>query len=202
MNLTTIIKQQINASINTKLAVLEMLPDVINSSGQVLWKALQQGNKILCCGNGGSASDAQHFSAELLGRYVSERPSFPAIALNTDTSTLTAIGNDYGYTEVFARQIRALGQPGDVLVAITTSGNSANIIAAIDAARERGMQIIALTGKQGGKLTELLQPTDTHVCIPDNVTSRIQEAHILVIHCWCEIIDHMYISNNPSMFKK
>jgi D-sedoheptulose 7-phosphate isomerase len=202
MNLTNLIKEQINASINTKLAVLEMLPDTIANSGQVLSNALQQGNKILCCGNGGSASDAQHFSAELLGRYVNERPSFPAIALNTDTSTLTAIGNDYGYTEVFARQIRALGQPGDVLVAISTSGNSANIIAAIDAARERGMQIIALTGKEGGKLAALLQPADVHVCVPDNTTSRIQEAHILVLHCWCEIIDHIYISNNPSMFKK
>lgn len=117
------------------------------------------------------------------------------------TSTLTAIGNDYGYNEVFARQIRALGQHGDVLVAITTSGNSANIISAIAAARERGMQIIALTGKQGGKLAPLLQATDLHVCIPETVTSRIQESHILVLHCWCEIIDHIYISNKPSTFK-
>lgn len=202
MNLTTLIKEQINSSIKTKLAVLETLPDFIANSGQMLSNALQQGQKILCCGNGGSAADAQHFSAELLGRFVMERPSFPAIALNTDTSTLTAIGNDYGYSEVFARQIRALGQSGDVLVAISTSGNSANIIAAIGAARERDMQIIALTGKQGGKLAELLQPTDVHVCIPDNITSRIQEAHTLVLHCWCEIIDHIYISNKPSTFKK
>lgn len=202
MNLTTIIKQQINSSINTKLALLETLPEIIASSGQIISNALQNGHKILCCGNGGSAADAQHFSAELLGRYINERPSFPAIALNTDTSTLTAIGNDYGYTEVFARQISALGQPGDVLVAITTSGNSANIIAAMDAARQRGMQIIALTGKQGGKVASLLQPTEIHVCVPDNTTSRIQEAHILILHCWCEIIDHIYISNNPSMFKK
>lgn len=151
MNLIASITAQINASIKTKFAVLEALPQVIASSGEVLSAALKRGNKILCCGNGGSASDAQHFSAELLGRYVTERPGLPAIALTTDTSTLTAVGNDYGYEQVFSRQIQALGQPNDVLLAISTSGNSANVIAAITAARRQNMQIIALTGKSGGK---------------------------------------------------
>lgn len=189
MNIINLIQAQINASINTKLAVLEQLPATIAAAGELLAVCLHQGNKILCCGNGGSAADAQHFSAELLGRYVKDRPGLPAIALNTDTSTVTAIANDYGYQQVFARQIQALGQPGDVLLAITTSGNSENINLAITEAKKQGMGVIALTGKGGGKLTAYLQPQDIHICVPDNVTSRIQEAHIMILHCLCEVID-------------
>lgn len=184
------IQAQINDSINTKLAVLELLPQAIANAGELMRDCLQQGHKILCCGNGGSAADAQHFSAELLGRYVKERPGLPAIALHADTSTVTAIGNDYGYQNVFARQIQALGQPGDVLLAITTSGNSENILLAIAAAKQKGMRIIALTGKSGGKLAEVLQAEDMHICVPGTMTtSRIQEAHIMILHCLCEVID-------------
>lgn len=189
--LTETVSAQIDASIKTKLSVRELLSSTIAHTGQIMANALQQGNKILCCGNGGSASDAQHFSAELLGRYVNERRALPAIALNTDTSTLTAVGNDYGYEQVFARQIQALGKAGDVLIAISTSGNSPNILAAIDAARKANMQIIALTGKQGGKIASLLQANEQHVCVPSNITSNIQESHIMILHCWCEIIDRL-----------
>ena len=196
MSLVTNVQEQIKASINTKLAVLELLSQTITNAEELLAQALLRGNKILCCGNGGSAADAQHFSAELLGRYIQERQSLPAIALTTDTSTLTAVGNDYGYSHIFARQINALGNAKDVLIAITTSGNSDNILAAVEAARTRGMQIIALTGKNGGKLTTLLNTDDLHVCVPDNVTSRIQESHIMILHCWCEIIDNMCCNNS------
>jgi D-sedoheptulose 7-phosphate isomerase len=190
--LLEVVNNQINESIKTKLAVLEVLSAPIAKTGEILAQALLQGNKILCCGNGGSAADAQHFSAELLGRYIKERRALPAIALTTDTSTLTAVGNDYGYEHVFARQIHALAKPGDVLIAISTSGNSANIIAAIEAARECGMQIIALTGKSGGKIAGFLQEHEQHVCVPAQITSYIQESHIMIIHCWCEIIDRHF----------
>lgn len=189
MNLVECVSAQINASINTKQAVLATLPQAIADSGKILSDAISKNNKILCCGNGGSAADAQHFSAELLGRYVMERPSLPAIALTTDTSTLTAVGNDYGYEHVFSRQVFGLGQPGDVLIAISTSGNSPNVIAAIHAARERNMQVIALTGKGGGKMAGILQANEHHVCVPSDITSHIQEVHIMILHCWCEIID-------------
>lgn len=189
MDLKEIIKTEISASIAVKVKVLEQLTPAIAAAGELLATALLQGNKILCCGNGGSASDAQHFSAELLGRYVRERGSLPAIALNTDTATLTALANDYGYKQVFSRQIEGLGQPGDVLLAITTSGNSENIIAAVQTAQQRKMRVIALTGKNGGQLTSYLQPSDIHICIPAEVTSRIQESHITIIHCFCEVID-------------
>lgn len=197
MSLVANVKEQIKASINTKLAVLELLPEAITTAGEVLANALIRGNKVLCCGNGGSAADAQHFSAELLGRYVQERRSLPAIALTTDTSTITAVGNDYGYNQVFSRQVQALGNAGDVLIAITTSGNSDNIIAAIEAARARKMLVIALTGKEGGKMAAWLNSDELHVCVPDNVTSRIQESHIMILHCWCEIIDGMLAQVNP-----
>ncbi len=199
---TDFIKTYIDNSIRAKLAVAEVLNEAIAEAGDVLVSALQNGNKILCCGNGGSASDAQHFAAELLGRYIKEREGLPAMALNTDTSTLTAISNDYGYAQVFARQVQALGRADDVLIAITTSGNSENILNAVTAARARNMRIIVLTGKQGGKLAKHLQSADMLVCVPSDVVSHIQEAHIMVLHCWCALIDQRYISNAPSTFKK
>ncbi len=202
MNNVEMIQHHISSSISTKLAVSEMLAEDISLSGQVITTALQQGNKILCCGNGGSASDAQHFAAELVGRYVDDRISLPGIALNTDTSAITSIGNDYGYDQVFSRQIQGLGRAKDVLIAITTSGNSENILQAVRTAHERELHVIALTGKKGGKLTDLLRPHDVHICVPSDVTAHIQEAHIMILHCWCAIIDHIYISNQPSMFKK
>lgn len=189
MDKTQLIKDQINDSTSTKLALLESLPATIASAGQMLSASLKTGAKVLCCGNGGSAADAQHFSAELLGRYVRERQALAAIALNTDTSTLTAVGNDYGYQHVFERQVQGLGQAGDVLLAITTSGNSENIILAVQAAHAKNMRVIALSGKGGGKLNEYLKPEDTHICVPAKITSRIQESHILILHCLCEIID-------------
>lgn len=193
MSIVDGVRSQINGSITTKVAVLESLSPTIAETGKLLFNTLNQKNKILICGNGGSAADAQHFSAELLGRYVNERPSLAAIALTTDTSTLTAIGNDYGYEQVFSRQIHGLGQPGDTLIAISTSGNSPNVIAAIHAARERKMHVIALTGKKGGKIADLLQMNEAHVCIPSDITSYIQESHIMILHCWCEIIDQCLI---------
>ena len=145
--------------------------------------------KLLACGNGGSAADAQHFAAEMVGRFERERPELPAIALTTDTSILTAVANDYDFAQVFAKQVRALGRAGDVLLAISTSGNSGNVCAAIVAAHEREMRVVALTGKGGGKMNELLTPDDVHIDVPHSTTTRIQEVHILTIHCLCDAID-------------
>jgi len=152
-------------------------------------QSLLSGGKILSCGNGGSAGDSQHFSSELLNRFERERPSLPAIALTTDSSTVTSIANDYSYNEVFSKQIRALGNPGDVLLAISTSGNSANVIQAIQAAHEREMTVVALTGKNGGGMASLLTADDVEIRVPSDITARIQEVHLLVIHCLCDFID-------------
>jgi len=152
-------------------------------------EALRAERKILACGNGGSAADAQHFSAELLNRFERERPPLACIALTTDTSTLTSIGNDYHFDEIFAKQVHALGRPGDVLLGITTSGNSPNVLRAVEAARERGVACVALTGRNGGKLAGMLRPEDIHICVPATSTARIQEVHGLVIHCLCDLID-------------
>ncbi len=158
--------------------------------GIVLMAAsLKAGGKILACGNGGSAADAQHFAAELVNRFERERPPLAGLALTTDSSTLTSIGNDYGYEQVFEKQLRALGRKGDVLLAISTSGNSANVIAAMRAARELGMRIVALTGNGGGKMAALLAADDVHVCVPHKRTMRIQEVHLLALHCLCDGID-------------
>jgi D-sedoheptulose 7-phosphate isomerase len=161
----------------------------IARAGAVLTDCLFADGKILACGNGGSAADAQHFAAELVGRFERERPELPAIALTTDTSLLTAVANDYSFEQIFAKQVRALGAAGDVLLAISTSGNSPNVIAAVVAAHEREMRVIGLTGKGGGRVGELLAPEDVHLCVPHTRTMRIQEVHLLTIHCLCDVVD-------------
>ena len=182
--------QQIFAeSIETKQAALESTVSAIALAADAASQCLKDGFKILSCGNGGSAADAQHFSSELLNRFDRDRPGLPAIALTTDSSTLTSIANDYQYSEVFAKQIRALGKEGDVLLAISTSGNSDNISAAVNAAHETGMKVIALTGRDGGAIAKQLKSDDIEIRIPGESTARIQEVHLLVIHCICDIID-------------
>jgi D-sedoheptulose 7-phosphate isomerase len=176
-------------SANLKLAALGTLQAPIAQAIDLMAASLKAGGKILACGNGGSAGDAQHFSAELLNRFEMERPPLAAVALSTDTSTLTSIANDYSYEQVFEKQVRALGRRGDVLLAISTSGNSPNVLAAVKAARELGMGIVALTGRNGGRTPALLGPGDAHVCVPHERTARIQEVHLLALHCLCDGID-------------
>ena len=183
------IKEQFSDSIQTKIAAADALPGHIAAAADVITTALLGGHKILSCGNGGSACDSQHFSGELLNRYVTERPSLPAIALTTDAATITSIGNDYTFDDIFAKQIRGLGQKGDVLLAISTSGNSVNVVRAIEAAHSRGMSIVALTGRDGGSMAGLIHTTDVEIRVPSQVTARIQETHILIIHCLCDLID-------------
>lgn len=183
------IKANFTESIQTKIAAGEVLPEAIYRASQMMVEALIRGNKILGCGNGGSAGDAQHFSSEMLNRYERDRPSLPAMALTTDTPTLTSIANDYSYDEVFSKQVRALGQAGDILLAISTSGNSRNVINAMEAALSRDMTIVALTGKDGGEMAGLLGPNDVEIRVPSSRTARIQEVHLLVIHNLCECID-------------
>ncbi len=178
-----------NDSIATKQAALQTLVPAIVSAAQLMAKALQAKHKIMSCGNGGSAADSQHFSAELLNRFERERAPLAGIALTTDTSTLTSISNDYEYNEVFSKQVRALGQSGDVLLAISTSGNSPNVMRAMETAHEKGIQIVALTGRDGGKMAPLLKAPDVEIRVPAKVTARIQEVHLLVLHCLCDLID-------------
>ena len=183
------IHQHFHDSIQTKTEAAEVLPEMIMIAGQIMVNALINGHKILSCGNGGSAADAQHFSAELLNRFEVERPSLPAIALTTDTSTITSIANDYHYDDVFAKQIRALGNEGDVLLAISTSGNSNSIINSVKSAHDRGMAVVSLTGRDGGAMNDYFQEGDVEIRVPAEKTSRIQETHLLVIHCLCDFID-------------
>lgn len=190
------IKANFTESIQTKIAASEVLPESINNAAQMMVEALIRGNKILSCGNGGSAGDAQHFSSELLNRYERDRPSLPAMALTTDSSTITSIANDYSYDEVFSKQVRALGQAGDILLAISTSGNSRNVINAMEAALSRDMTIVALTGKDGGEMAGLLGQNDVEIRVPSNRTARIQEVHLLVIHNLCECIDDSLFPEN------
>lgn len=183
------IQQQFFDSADLKYASAEVLSRPIADAVSALVGCITGGGKVLTCGNGGSAGDAQHFAAEFVGRFERERPGLAAIALTTDTSILTAIGNDYDFNVIFSKQVQALGQPGDVLLAITTSGNSANVLAAVEAARAKDMTVIALTGHKGGKMRDLLIETDVHICVPHDRTARIQEVHLLVLHCLCDAVD-------------
>jgi len=183
------IREHFADSAQLKLDAAEALAPAVARAAHLMTECLFADGKILACGNGGSAADAQHFAAEMVGRFERERPELPAISLATDTSILTAIANDYDFAQVFARQVRALGDAGDILLAISTSGNSGNVVAAVDAAHERGMRIVALTGKGGGRVGELVTADDVHLCVPHTVTARIQEVHLLTIHCLCDAID-------------
>ncbi|MBP0598235.1 phosphoheptose isomerase [Herbaspirillum sp. LeCh32-8] len=176
-------------SADLKLKAANVLAQPIEQAIELMFTALSNGNKILACGNGGSAADSQHFAAELVGRFERERLPLPAIALTTDTSILTAIGNDYSYMEIFSKQVQAFGQAGDVLLAFSTSGNSGNVLAAIEVAHERDMRVVALTGKGGGKIGKILNDTDVHICVPHDRTARIQEVHLVSLHCICDGID-------------
>ncbi len=189
MDAETRVREHFAESIAIKQAAAEQLSTSIARAGQVMSQALLEEGKILSCGNGGSAGDAQHFSSELLNRFEMERPGLPAVALTTDTSTLTSIANDYAYEDIFAKQVRALGRQNDVLLAISTSGNSENVCRAILAAHERAMRIVAFTGRDGGRMAGLLADEDVEIRVPANRTARIQEVHLVVIHCLCDLID-------------
>ncbi|MDH5784673.1 MAG: phosphoheptose isomerase [Chromatiales bacterium] len=185
------IKELFEQSAQLKLQSMDRLAPVIAAAAELMGNQLLQERKILSCGNGGSAGDSQHFSSEMLNRFERERPGLPAIALTTDTSTLTSIANDYHYDEVFAKQVRALGQRGDVLLAISTSGGSSNVVQAMRAAHDRGMHVVALTGKEGGEMALNLAEGDIEIRVPSSTTARIQEVHLLVIHSLCDAIDRM-----------
>jgi D-sedoheptulose 7-phosphate isomerase len=189
------IRAHFTDSAELKLAAADALAPVIARAAGVFTECLLADGKILACGNGGSASDAQHFAAEMVGRFERERPELPAISLATDTSILTAVANDYSFDQVFAKQVRALGARGDALLAISTSGNSANVIAAIEAARDREMRVVALTGKGGGRIGSMLAEGDVHLCVPHDKTARIQEVHLLMIHCLCDAIDNTLLGD-------
>ena len=182
-----------HASAQTKLDAAESLAPAIMRAAQLVVHCLTQGGKVMACGNGGSAADSQHFASEMVNRFEQERPGLAAIALTTDTSTLTSIANDYAYEQVFARQIKALGLPGDVLLAISTSGNSPSVLEAVSAAHARGVNIIALTGGSGGRLAEQIHDGDIIICVPAESTARIQEVHLLTIHCLCDAVDSVLL---------
>lgn len=183
------IEQHFIDSADLKYQAAQVLSKPIAQAIQAILASVTSGGKVLACGNGGSAADAQHFAAEFVGRFERERPELGAIALTTDTSIITAIANDYDFNVIFSRQVRALGQSGDVLLAITTSGNSANVLAAVDAAHERDMVVVALTGRGGGKMNQALRDTDIHICVPHDRTARVQEVHLLTLHCICDGVD-------------
>jgi D-sedoheptulose 7-phosphate isomerase len=189
MDPVTRVRDHFAESIATKQTSAEALAESIAAAGRVMSDALLADGKILSCGNGGSAADAQHFSSELLNRFEMERPGLPAMALTTDASTVTSISNDYSYEEIFSKQVRALGKPQDVLLGISTSGNSENVMRAISAAHERGMKVVALSGRDGGRMADLFEEGDVEIRVPATRTARIQEVHLLVIHCLCDLID-------------
>ena len=183
------IQQQFFDSADLKYAAAEVLSKPIANAVSALVGCITSGGKVLACGNGGSAGDAQHFAAEFVGRFERERPGLAAISLSTDTSIITAIGNDYDFASIFSKQVQALGAPGDVLLAISTSGSSANVVKAVEAARAKDMTVVALTGHQGGRLAQMLLDTDVLICVPHERTARIQEVHLLVLHCLCDAVD-------------
>jgi D-sedoheptulose 7-phosphate isomerase len=191
MDLVAHLKQHFEEGIELRTRMAQTLPAEIARAGQALAGAMKAGRKALACGNGGSAADSQHFAAEMVGRFERERPGMPAIALTTDTSALTAIANDYDYDRVFSKQVEALGNPGDVLLAISTSGNSKNVIEAIRAAQARGLVVIALTGRDGGAMAKMLRSQDFHLNVAHPRTMRVQEVHLLVVHCLCEVVDNV-----------
>ena len=188
MDLINRISENFSESAHLKLQSMDALAGPIAAAAERMVQCLRHDGKIMACGNGGSAADSQHFAAELLNRFEMERPGLAAIALTTDTSTLTSIANDFDFDQVFSKQVRALGQKNDLLLAISTSGNSKNVLAAVLAAHENGMSVVALTGRNGGEMTEVLRPTDVHICVPAQSTARIQEVHLLTLHCLCDAI--------------
>ncbi len=192
------IQQNFIDSADLKYQASQVLSKPIAAAVQAVLTCVTGGGKVLACGNGGSAADAQHFAAEFVGRYERERPELSAIALTTDSSVLTAIANDYDFKVVFSRQVRALGSPGDVLLAISTSGNSANVLAAIEAAHEREMVVVGLTGRGGGKMSQSLRDTDVHICVPSDRTARIQEVHLLTLHCICDAVDAQLLGDQET----
>ena len=197
MDPTERIRTHFAESARLKQEAAEALAPAIARAAGTLTECLLADGKILACGNGGSACDAQHFAAEMVGRFERERPELPAISLATDTSILTAVANDYSFEQIFAKQVRALGAKGDVLLAISTSGNSGNVIAAIEAARDREMRVVALTGRGGGRIAALLGEGDVHLCVPHDRTARIQEVHLLTIHCLCDAVDNALLGEEP-----
>lgn len=196
MALSQRMQHHFEESIAAKQVAMEVLTPLMAQAAEKLVQTLVADGKVLLCGNGGSAADAQHFAAEMVGRFERERPGLAAVALTTDTSALTAISNDYDYDLIFSKQVHALGRSGDILVAISTSGNSANVIAAIHAAHDRGMSVIAFTGKDGGQIGELLAGDDVNLCVPVQRTCRIQEVHITMIHALCDAVDYMLLGGD------
>ena len=193
MSQTENLKKHFEEGIELRRKMAETMPAEIAKAGEALAAALKSGRKVLSCGNGGSAADSQHFAAELVGRFERERPGLAGIALTTDTSALTAIANDYHYDQVFSKQVLALGQAGDFLLGISTSGNSKNVIEAIKAAHTRGMHAIALTGRDGGEMGRMMRPGDFHLNVAHPRTMRVQEIHLLVVHCLCEVVDNVIL---------
>lgn len=193
MDINKRITQHFKDSAELKLKVKESLAKPIAESAQILFDCITKDGKILCCGNGGSAADSQHFAAELINRFEKERPALACIALTTDSSVLTSIANDYDYNQVFSKQVRALGLPRDCLIAISTSGNSPNVLAAIHAAHERSMRVIVLTGRDGGEMARAINDRDMLICVEAQNTARIQEVHLLTLHCLCDIIDFLLL---------
>ncbi len=199
MELEERIRQHFNDSAELKRRAVDVLVEPLARAVDCLVSALANDRKLLICGNGGSAADSQHFAAEMVGRLERERPELAALALTTDSSLITAIANDYRFEDIFAKQVRGLGQSGDVLAAISTSGNSANIVAAVQAAHQRGMRVLALTGNGGGRIAALLRPDDVHLCVPHGRTMRIQEVHILMIHCLCDGVDAALLGDESKL---
>jgi D-sedoheptulose 7-phosphate isomerase len=191
MDLTAHLRTHFEEGAALRLAMAKTLPAEIARAGEALAAALKSGRKALACGNGGSAADSQHFAAELVGRFERERPGLPAVALTVDSSALTAIANDYDFDRVFSKQVEALGVAGDVLLAISTSGNSKNVVEAVRAAQAKGLVVIALTGRDGGAMAKMLRPGDFHLNVAHPRTMRVQEMHLLAIHCLCEVVDNL-----------